>query len=85
MAIHAGVADKLRDYPKGMHIKDLAPLVQMDEAKLCRILRALSARHCFQEGTSMKWTAPPHCRGLLISTLQLMSIPSPTIDSLSRS
>ncbi|KAH9922936.1 S-adenosyl-L-methionine-dependent methyltransferase [Fomitopsis serialis] len=47
--LRAGVADVLYDHPVGMHARDLAPLVKIEQGKLSRILRCLATRHCFRE------------------------------------
>ncbi|KZT67104.1 S-adenosyl-L-methionine-dependent methyltransferase [Daedalea quercina L-15889] len=49
VVVQAGVADVLDGHPEGMHVKDLAPLVKIDEGKLSRIMRTLTAHYCFQE------------------------------------
>lgn len=64
-----------------MHIKNLAPLAKVDEGKLCRILRALSARHCFQEGMSPQSVVTCNIRSSLAIMLQSTWIPLPTIGS----
>ncbi|KAH9831341.1 S-adenosyl-L-methionine-dependent methyltransferase [Rhodofomes roseus] len=49
LALRTGIADVLHDHPEGMHIKELASRIKIDEGKLLRIVRTLTVRHCFQE------------------------------------
>ncbi|KAH9949707.1 S-adenosyl-L-methionine-dependent methyltransferase [Amylocystis lapponica] len=43
------VADALLDHPKGLHVSELAKVVNVEQGKLAHILRLLGTKHCFRE------------------------------------
>lgn len=47
---NAKIADLLIEKPEGLSVKDLAAASGLDSGKLCRILRLLATKHCFEEG-----------------------------------
>ncbi|KAF8548625.1 S-adenosyl-L-methionine-dependent methyltransferase [Imleria badia] len=49
VVIRAKVADALEKYPKGLHVGDLAKLVNLERGKLCRVIRLLATKGCFTE------------------------------------
>ncbi|KAF8443681.1 S-adenosyl-L-methionine-dependent methyltransferase [Boletus edulis BED1] len=50
VVIRAKVADVLEKYPKGLHVDELAKLVNLEKGKLARVLRLLATKGCFTEG-----------------------------------
>lgn len=50
VVLRAKVADVLEKYPKGLHVDDLAKLVNLEKGKLTRVLRFLATKGCFTEG-----------------------------------
>ncbi|KAG9311297.1 S-adenosyl-L-methionine-dependent methyltransferase [Chiua virens] len=49
VVICAKVADMLEKYPDGLHVDDLAKLVNLEKGKLTRVLRLLATKGCFTE------------------------------------
>ncbi|KAH9949723.1 S-adenosyl-L-methionine-dependent methyltransferase [Amylocystis lapponica] len=49
VARNARVADVLVEHPNGLHVDELANIVNIEKGKLGRILRLLATRHCFRE------------------------------------
>ncbi|KAH9949716.1 S-adenosyl-L-methionine-dependent methyltransferase [Amylocystis lapponica] len=45
----ARVADVLAEHPEGLHVDELARIVDVEKGKLARVLRLLGTRHCFRE------------------------------------
>ncbi|KAF8128344.1 S-adenosyl-L-methionine-dependent methyltransferase [Boletus edulis] len=52
VVIRAKVADVLEKYPKGLHVDELAKLVNLEKGKLARVLRLLATKGCFTEVAS---------------------------------
>ena len=46
----AKVADALEQFPNGLHVNELAKLVNLEGGKLARVLRLLATQGCFAEG-----------------------------------
>ena len=46
----AKVADVLEKFPNGLHVDELAKLVNLEQGKLSRVLRLLATKGCFTEG-----------------------------------
>jgi hypothetical protein len=40
----------LGDDVSGLHVRDIATRLQIEESKITSVLRVLAARHCFREG-----------------------------------
>ncbi|KAG6372999.1 S-adenosyl-L-methionine-dependent methyltransferase [Boletus reticuloceps] len=51
VVVRAKVADALVKYPKGLHVDELAKLVNLEKGKLARVLRLLATKGCFTEVT----------------------------------
>ncbi|KAH0826050.1 S-adenosyl-L-methionine-dependent methyltransferase [Lanmaoa asiatica] len=49
VVLRAKVADALEKYPKGLHVDELAKLVNLEKGKLARVLRLLATKGCFTE------------------------------------
>ncbi|KAJ7708761.1 S-adenosyl-L-methionine-dependent methyltransferase [Mycena rosella] len=49
VALNCKIPDILQHKPAGMHVADIGKICGVDAPKLARILRLLSAKHCFQE------------------------------------
>ncbi|KAI0060967.1 S-adenosyl-L-methionine-dependent methyltransferase [Artomyces pyxidatus] len=49
VAIEAQVTDILREYPQGMHARDISQRTGIESGKLARILRALAVKHIYRE------------------------------------
>ncbi|KAJ7152578.1 S-adenosyl-L-methionine-dependent methyltransferase [Mycena crocata] len=49
VALTFKIPDILQEQPKGMHAGDIAKRCGVEPSKLARILRLLSAKHCFRE------------------------------------
>ncbi|GLB41603.1 putative S-adenosyl-L-methionine-dependent methyltransferase [Lyophyllum shimeji] len=43
------IADSIAEHPEGIHVRELAEIVQIDKGKLSTILRLLATKHCFRE------------------------------------
>lgn len=50
LAVNKKIPDILLNHPEGMPITDLARETELEKDKLLRIMRYLSAKHCFREG-----------------------------------
>jgi len=49
VVVRAQVADALEKYPNGLHVDELAKLVNLEKGKLSRVLRLLATKGCFAE------------------------------------
>ncbi|KAG9311544.1 S-adenosyl-L-methionine-dependent methyltransferase [Chiua virens] len=49
VVIRAKIADVLQNYPNGLHVDELAKLVNLEKGKLGRLLRLLATKGCFTE------------------------------------
>ncbi|KAJ7135971.1 S-adenosyl-L-methionine-dependent methyltransferase [Mycena epipterygia] len=49
VALRFKIPDILQEKPLGMHVSDISKRCGVEPSKLARILRLLSARHCFRE------------------------------------
>ncbi|TFY54972.1 hypothetical protein EVG20_g9491 [Dentipellis fragilis] len=50
VAVEAKIPGILADHPNGLHVTEIAKRIGLPSAKLSRILRILSVKHCFREG-----------------------------------
>jgi hypothetical protein len=51
LALMFKIPDILQEMPAGMHVTELGTRCGVEPSKLARVLRLLSAKHCFREGT----------------------------------
>lgn len=51
VAVQVKIADILAEHPTGLHTDKLGELVNIDSAKLSRIMRLLASKHVFREST----------------------------------
>ncbi|KAJ6571689.1 S-adenosyl-L-methionine-dependent methyltransferase [Mycena capillaripes] len=49
LALMFKIPDILKDIPSGMHVADISKRCGVEPSKLARVLRLLSAKHCFRE------------------------------------
>ncbi|KAJ6484367.1 S-adenosyl-L-methionine-dependent methyltransferase [Mycena vitilis] len=49
LALVSRIPDLLQEMPPGMHVSDISKRCGVEPSKLARILRLLSAKHCFRE------------------------------------
>ncbi|KAJ6571673.1 S-adenosyl-L-methionine-dependent methyltransferase [Mycena capillaripes] len=49
LALIFKIPDILKDIPSGMHVADISKRCGVEPSKLARVLRLLSAKHCFRE------------------------------------